>query len=244
MSTIISIDFMHELQKFCKLVHTEIISILAASNMPIPDTSGRKDSITLARKTQRKITNSTHYEAREDGKIIGRVYHNTFTIGSEEDYVKIYFTGLFYMRDMPSDCMRLLIHMLPHSRYAEPPDSNMGDYSLAIILYPKLKRDIAIAMDCKVGTISNLLTELVYGGVLIRVAPSVYRLNPHLFGRGSVKDMGEMRALYPAPVSEATFMSVYKYNKALKKAQKEGLLPNPNEPDNISATEPDPSVTQ
>ena len=80
-----------------------------------------------------------------------------------------------------------------------------------------------------------------YGGVLIRVAPTVYRLNPHLFGRGSVKDMGEMRAWHRAPMPEDTFMSVYKHNKALKKDKKDGLL---NAPNSISATEPDPSVTQ
>ena len=121
------------------------------------------------------------------------------------------------MRDMPMDCMRLLVYLLPHARYAEPPDSNMADYSLAITLYPQLKKQIAQAMDCKVPTISNLLTELVDGEVLIRVYNSVYRLNPHLFGRGAVKDMGEMRALYPSPMADDTFMSVYTRNKAIKK---------------------------
>lgn len=183
--------------------------------------------MTLARRTQRKITNSTSYVEREDGRIIGRTYHNTFTIGSEEDYVKFYFTGLFYIRDMPADCLRLLMYLLPHSRYAEPPDSNMGDYSLAVILYPDLKKQIAKAMDCKVTTLSNLLTELVDGEVLIRVYNSVYRLNPHLFGRGAVKDMGEMRALYPSPMPDDTFISVYTRNKAIKKAKKEGTFIGP-----------------
>ncbi len=189
----------------------------------------------MARRTQRKITHSTSYEAREDGRIVSRTYHNTFTIGSEEDYVKIYFTGLFYMRDMPMDCMRLLLCMLPHARYAEPPDSNMADYSLAITLYPQLKKQIAEMMGCKVATISNLLTELVYGEVLIRVYNSVYRLNPHLFGRGSVKDMGEMRALYPSPMPDDTFLSVYTKNKAIKKAKKEGLLVPQEEPNSTES---------
>ena len=207
--------------------------------MPIPDTSGRKKVIILARRTQRKITNSTSYVEREDGRIVGRTYHNTFTIGSEEDYVKIYHTGLFYMRDMPMDCMRLLVYLLPHARYAEPPDSNMADYSLAITLYPQLRKQIAQAMDCKVTTISNLLTELVDGEVLIRVYNSVYRLNPHLFGRGAVKDMGEMRALYPAPLAEDTFISVYTRNKAIKKAKKEGTFIGPEEQGITKAADPD-----
>lgn len=207
--------------------------------MPIPDTSGRKDLITLARRTQRKITNSTSYIERENGRIVGRTYHNTFTIGSEEDYVKIYFTGLFYMRDMPSDCMRLLVHLLPHTRYAEPPDSNMADYSLTITLYPQLRKQIAQAMECKVTTISNLLTELVDGEVLIRVYNSVYRLNPHLFGRGAVKDMGEMRAMYPDPMPDDTFISVYTRNKAIKKAKKEGTFIGPEAQDITKASDPD-----
>lgn len=198
----------------------------------------------MARRTQRKITNSTSYVEREDGRIVGRTYHNTFTIGSEEDYVKIYFTGLFYIRDMPADCLRLLMYLLPHSRYAEPPDSNMGDYSLAIILYPDLKKQIAKAMGCKVGTISNLLTELVYGGIFIRVTNTVYRLNPYLFGRGAVKDMGEMRALYPAPMPEDTFMSVYTNTKAIKKAIREGKITNEATADSIDAINPDSGITE
>ena len=171
-------------------------------------------------------------------RIISRTYHNTFTIGSEEDYVKIYFTGFFYMRDMPMDCMRLLMLMLPHARYAEPQDSNMADYSLSIILYPQLKKQIAQMMDCKVGTISNLLTELVYGEIFIRTSTSVYRLNPHIFGRGAVKDMGEMRALYPAPMPDDTFASVYTRNRAIKKAKKEGTFIGPEEQNSTTAADP------
>ncbi len=207
--------------------------------MPIPDTSGRKDLITLARKTQRKITHSTSYIEREDGRIIGRTYHNTFTIGSEEDYVKIYHTGLFYMRDMPMDCMRLLVFLLPYVRYAEPPGSNTEEYSLTFTLDPQLKKRIAQAMDCKVATISNLLTELVYGEVLIRVYNTVYRLNPHFYGRGAVKDMGEMRAMYPSPMPDDTFMSVYTRNKAIKKAKKDGTFIGPEEQDSTKASDLD-----
>jgi len=153
--------------------------------------------------------------------------------------VKIYFTGLFYIRDMSMDCMRLLVYLLPHARYAEPPDSNMADYSLAITLYPQLKKQIAQAMDCKVATISNLLTKLVDGEVLIRVYNSVYRLNPHMFGRGSVKDMGEMRAQHPAPMPGDTFMSVCTRNKAIKKAKKEGTFIGPEEQGIIKAADSD-----
>ena len=193
----------------------------------------------MARRTQRKITHSTSYIEREDGRIIGRTYHNTFTISSEEDYVKIYHTGLFYMRDMPMDCMRLLVFLLPYVRYAEPPGSNTEEYGLTCTLDPHLKKQIAQAMGCKVATISNLLTELVCGEVLIRIYNTVYRMNPYYFGRGAVKDMGEMRALYTPPMPDDTFMSVYTRNKAIKKAKKEGTFIGPEEQDSTKASDPD-----
>lgn len=194
----------------------------------------------MARRTQRKITHSSTYEAREDGRIISRTYHNTFTIGSEEDYVKFYFTGLSYMKDMPPDCFRLLIYLLPHVRYAEPPDSCMADYSLAITIDPMMKKRMTEMMGYKnVTSVSNLLTELVYGGVLYRVANSVHRLNPHLLGRGNVKDMGEMRACHPRPLPTDTFMSVYNKTVQRKKAEKDGQEIYQSEPVCTDLVDPD-----
>ncbi len=179
--------------------------------------------ITLARNNNKKVTYSTHYEQWVDGERIERTEHRSYSIGSEADYVKIYHTGLLYMRDMPPDCMRLLVYLLPYVRYAEPLDSYMFNYSLTVTIDPMLKREIADALGYKnITSVSNLLTELIDGGVLHRVGKGLYRLNPHLFGRGNVKDMGEIRAISRPPVPGATFMSVYNDTKKQKQRKKDG----------------------
>lgn len=176
----------------------------------------------MARKNERQFTQSTNYEEWVNGVKYERREHRTYTIGSEPDYVKIYTTGLLYMRDMPSDCMRLLIYLLPYVRYAEPCDSYMFTYSLTVTMDTYLRKELAEKMGCKVASLNNLLTELVDGHILDRVAKSVYRVNPHFFGKGNVKDIAEIRGCYRPLAPDATFMSVYNETKEQKKKKKNG----------------------
>lgn len=177
----------------------------------------------MARRNEKQITHSETYEQWVDGVRIGKTVHRSYTIGSEPDYVKIYTTGLLYMRDMPSDCMRFLIYLLPYVRYAEPCNSYMFAYSLTVTMDTYLRKELAEKMGCKVASLNNLLTELVDGHILDRAAKSVYRVNPHFFGKGNVKDIAEIRACYRPPAPDATFMSVYMETKRKKKLKKEGL---------------------
>lgn len=234
---IFSIDFLHELKKFLEVKQQKFISVFNASNMPIPDTSGRKKVITLARRNQQKITSSERYEHWEDGVKIAKTIHRSYTIGSEPDYVKIYTEGLLYMRNMPADCMRLLIYLLPYVRYAEPCDSFMFNYSLTVTMDTQLRKELAQQMGCKVASLNNLLTELVDGHILDRTAKSVYRVNPHYFGKGNVKDIAEIRACYRPPAPDATFMSVYNETKRMKKLKKAGLDAKPMQDDEIGIIE-------
>ena len=180
----------------------------------------------MARKSEKQITQVDHYEEWVDGVKYERKTHRSYTIGSEPDYVKIYTTGLLYMRDMPSDCMRFLIYLLPYVRYAEPVNSYMFSYSLTVTLDTQLRKELAEKMGCKVASLNNLLTELVDGHILDRVTKSVYRVNPHFFGKGNVKDIAEIRSYYHPPAPDATFMSVYNDSKRKKKLKKEGKDPN------------------
>lgn len=205
--------------------------------MPIPDTSGRKKVITLARKNDKQITHSETYEQWVDGVRIGKTIHRSYTIGSEPDYVKIYTEGLLYMRDMPSDCMRLLIYLLPYVRYAEPCDSYMFNYSLTVTLDTQLRKELAKQIGCKVASLNNLLTELIDGQILDRTAKSVYRVNPHFIGKGNIKDIAEIRVCYRPPDPGATFMSVYNETKKRKKLKKAGLDAKQTEDDDLGLIE-------
>lgn len=142
-----------------------------------------------------------------------------YKIATEEDYVKIYNSGMHYLSDIPSDCWHLLTILLPYMTYAERPDSPTARYSMTIIISADLKERITKKMGYKtVNAVSNLITELVDGGVLKRLARSIYRVNPHIFGRGEFRDVVLLRELGEfAFRPDNTFMKVCTSNKAMRK---------------------------
>ena len=177
----------------------------------------------MAQRSAKKITQHEEFELWEDGVKYGKNIHRVYTVGSENNYVKFYIRGLLYIRDMPPDCLQLLLLLLPYLRYAEPSGSHMFDYSLTITVNKPMREYLKQQMGYKdVRSISNLLTELTDGGVLMHAAKGVYRVNPHLLGKGEAKDMGEARHHVRAPAEDDTFMSVYNFTQKLKKAKKEG----------------------
>ncbi len=195
--------------------------------------------IIMARKTDRKMTNSESYEYWEDGVQYKKQIHRVFTIGSESDFVKFYIRGLLYIRDMPPDCLQLLLLLLPFLRYAEPPCSYMYDYSLTVTVDVTLREYLVHEMGYDTsGAVSNVLTKLVDGGVLFHAAKGLYRVNPHLIGKGDPKDMGEARACCRPPEQNATFMSVYNKKKTEKKLKRKGININLNKEDNVSGAAP------
>ncbi len=143
----------------------------------------------------------------------------TYKLATEEDYVKIYNSGMHYLSDIPSDCWRLLTILLPYMTYAERPDSPTYRYSMTIIISADLKKRITKAMGYKsVNAVSNLITELVDGGILHRLARSIFRVNPFVFGRGEYRDIVLVReqgefAFRP----DNTFMKVCASNKEMRK---------------------------
>ena len=140
-------------------------------------------------------------------------------IGGEDDYIKIYHNGMHYLSDIPSDCLELLTILLPYMTYAENPNSPTYRYSMTIIISADLKKRIAKQMNYKsVNAISNLLTELTDGGILKRLARSIYRVNPFIFGRGEYRDIVLVRELDEfAFRCDNTFAQECKRNKEMRK---------------------------
>ena len=143
----------------------------------------------------------------------------TYKFATEEDYVKIYNSGIHYLSDIPSDCWKLLTILLPYMTYAERPDSPTYRYSMTIIISADLKKRITKAMGYKsVNAVSNLITELVDGGILHRLARSIFRVNPFVFGRGEYRDIVLVRELDEfAFRPDNTFMKVCTSNKEMRK---------------------------
>lgn len=143
----------------------------------------------------------------------------TYKIATEEDYVKIYNSGMHYLSDIPSDCWKLLTILLPYMTYAERPDSPTFRYSMTIIISADLKKRITKQMKYRsVNAVSNLITELVDGGILYRLARSIFRVNPFVFGRGEYRDIVLVRELDEfAFRPDNTFMMVCTRNKDMRK---------------------------
>lgn len=151
-------------------------------------------------------------------------YHerHNYVVDTEEHYIKLYFAGLEYIRDMPQDCFLVLSKLMQHCTYAEYSDKHNMNYSFLIDLNTALKERIANELGYGVKSISNVITQLLDGDVLHRVSRSTYRLNPFLFGRGAWPCMVDVREHcgFRKPDPDATFKSTYDFNVAAKKRTK------------------------
>lgn len=91
------------------------------------------------------INNLAHIELLDPvtGEVNATLDERTFRVGAEEDYVKIYFCGIHYLSDIPSDCWRFLTYLLQFVHFAEDPDSITFNYSLTVTLDNALRKQIA-----------------------------------------------------------------------------------------------------
>lgn len=148
------------------------------------------------RKNTKTITSGETIINTENGEIVSKTSHQHFKLGTEDSYVKVYLEGLNYIRDMPHDCFVLLCKLMEYCTYAEPTKPDGTNDSFHISLMTSRKKRLTEELKYKnTKSISNLLTELIDGNVLVRLDRSCYRLNPWLFGRGEWVNMVAVREL-------------------------------------------------
>ena len=161
---------------------------------------------------KKKITASETVTHTDANGSVSRTSRQSFLTDSEDAYVKFYTEGLYYIRDMPRDCFALFCLLLDYCTYAGPNDKDGTNDSFHISLTNSRKKKLAKELGYKTVTaVSNLLTELIHGGAMIRLEKSVYRPNPFVCGRGSWDDMLTLRENggFHTPNPDDTFMSVY-----------------------------------
>lgn len=164
------------------------------------------------RKNSKRITTSETVIHTEGDKTVSKTVRQSYKMDTEDSYVKVYLEGLDYIKDIPKDCFALLCKLMEYCTYAEPTKADGTNDSFHINIMTSRKRRLADELGYKnLNSISNLLTELVDGGVLFRLDKSCYRLNPWLFGRGEWSHMIAVResADINPPDSGATFASVH-----------------------------------
>ena len=168
----------------------------------------------MARNKQKTVAFQDSYSVTDERGTNYKATTKKAVIGTEDDYIKIYFQGLEYIRDMPSDCFALLCILMKYASYADERSHDGVNYSFIIHVDKYVKQALASELGYKkIGSVSNLLTQLIDGKVLTRMTNSVYRLNPYLFGKGkfeNIVDLRNKRDGFDVPRDGDTFMKVYK----------------------------------
>ena len=124
----------------------------------------------------------------EKGNVKERIENRTFSWGSEPPFIKIYLQDILYLSDLPKSHENVLFELLKRATYA-------GDkFGMAVTLSSGMKQIIAKTLNIKnVRTINNVLSDLVKGEVLFRIATGVYQFNPYFFGKGDWQDIDKLR---------------------------------------------------
>jgi hypothetical protein len=139
----------------------------------------------MAKINQSYITDIIQTNA--DGEVLCRqqTTNTSYNLGQEPPYVKLYLDAVLYLSDMPKGYTPILYSIIKRIPWANQ------EQDMAINM--ALKRCLAKELDCSVSKISNAITDLVKGYILIRTDVGLYKINPHIFGRGEWKDIGELR---------------------------------------------------
>jgi len=118
----------------------------------------------------------------ETGEIQEKSTCRTIHLPREEDYVKIYINHINYLNNLPQGLDAIIYALLKRINYQNE-----------IVINSAIKRQIAKELKKTFNTINQYITKLVQNDILIRVDTGIYYLNPIFYGKGSWKDILELR---------------------------------------------------
>ena len=118
----------------------------------------------------------------ENGEIKEQQLEKTIYLRKEDDYIKIYLQHINYLNNLPEGLDNIIYQLLKRINYQNQ-----------IIINSAIKRQIAEELGKKFNTINQYISKLVRYGILIRIDTGIYYMNPVLFGKGSWKDILELR---------------------------------------------------
>lgn len=118
----------------------------------------------------------------ENGVIKRKEEDRTIDWGREPNYIKVYLDTILYLKDLPKGLNGILTAFLKRMSYGNQ-----------LVLNAALKRQIAKEVGLSMSSINNAITKFVKGEILIREDTGLYRVNPHLFGKGDWSDIAKIR---------------------------------------------------
>lgn len=127
-------------------------------------------------------------EFNDKGELISKRANRTLSWGAEPPYIKLYLKDILYLTDIPNKHESVLYQLLKRMTYAGEKNG------MEVVVNSSLKRRIAKELGFKnIGSISNAITDLVKGKVLIRKDVGIYQFNSYFFGKGDWQDIANLR---------------------------------------------------
>lgn len=128
------------------------------------------------------IKQNTSEYIDEFGEVRQKQTFQTYAIGTEDDYIKVYIKHINYLSNLPSGLEGVIYELIRNVNYGNK-----------IVINSHIKRDIAVNIGKSFNTINQYMSKLVECKVLIREGRGVYYLNPLLYGRGKWRDILDLR---------------------------------------------------
>lgn len=132
----------------------------------------------------------------QDGQVIHKEEDRVINWGSEPNYIKVYLDTILYLNDLPKGLNGILYAFLKRMSYGNQ-----------LVVNAALKRQIAKELDLSLSSINNAISKFVKGSLLLREDTGLYKVNPHLFGKGEWKDIAKIRLEVTFDAQGKTIMS-------------------------------------
>lgn len=158
------------------------------------------------------IMSNTKTVTDENGVIRYQEEDLTVNWGKEPNYIKLYLDTVLYLKDLPKGLNTVLYALLKRMSYGNQ-----------LVLNAALKRQIAREIELSVSSINNAITKFVKGELLERIDTGLYRVNPHIFGKGEWKDIARIRLEVSFDSEGKTIMSEIDRKEENEKTYKDYL---------------------
>jgi hypothetical protein len=139
--------------------------------------------ITTMSKQTRKLTRETAITvADENGQVKRETKTQAFYVENEPAFVKLYLRDILQLKGLPKASHDVLLCVL-----------NEMNWENRLYLSGPLRRAMLEKLGIKANTLTKVLESFVEDSILLREATGVYLVNPHLFGKGTWKDIKAIR---------------------------------------------------
>lgn len=106
----------------------------------------------------------------------------SYSIEQEPPFVKLYLSDIVRLKELPPATSTVLHAIL-----------QVMNYQSKVMLMGFIKKEMCDNLNMSMNTLNKSIDNLYKSGILIRIATGYYIVDPELFGKGSWKDIKNIR---------------------------------------------------